>query len=358
MTKSLVVELWARKSGVVGIYRVTCVGQVEIDPFCRAVLAKHWPDVPRWEDVKDATGEAIRERCGRIDAVVGGFPCQDVSVAGKGAGIGGERSGLWNEMLRVIREIAPDWIVAENVPALRSRGADLVLGDLEGAGYTCWPLVVGAEHVGAPHRRHRVFIVAITERKSRGSEQQHEPRHEVGWKTSTQDEPVSVRSGDVADSTSGGLGVVRGSHGQGNCGDPDGSSAAVAYSCRDSLRQLEQRMPRGRPGGVRDQGEAEPARDGVGLANTSGGKRADSGSGRAQEGVGPAPFRWPAGPGQPQREWEEPRTLELSLGGSVDGLPVRLVRSANRNALRAYGNAVVPQVAEIVGRAILHVREP
>ncbi|MFI4881405.1 MAG: DNA cytosine methyltransferase, partial [Phycisphaerales bacterium JB064] len=135
------------------------VGMCEMDAFCRRVLARWWPGAPVFEDVRSVTGVSVREACGPIDAVCGGFPCQDISTAGKGAGIDGERSGLWREMHRVIRETEPRWVIAENVPALRARGADRVLDDLEASGYACWPVVVGARHVGAPHRRDRVFIV-------------------------------------------------------------------------------------------------------------------------------------------------------------------------------------------------------
>jgi DNA (cytosine-5)-methyltransferase 1 len=145
-------------------------GQCEIDEFCTKVLAKHWPDIPRWKDVKDVTAASVREACGRTpDIVTGGFPCQSVSCAGKGEGIGTEeapteRSGLWWQMKRVIEELMPPWVLVENVPALKQRGVDEVLKSLEKLGYQCWPLVVGAWAAGAPHSRNRVWIVA-TNRK-------------------------------------------------------------------------------------------------------------------------------------------------------------------------------------------------
>lgn len=92
--------------------------------------------------------------------VCGGFPCQDASLAGRGGGIEGARTGLWSEMARIVGECRPRWVLAENVPGLRSRGADRVCADLEALGYRVWPLVVGAVHAGAPHRRRRVFVVA------------------------------------------------------------------------------------------------------------------------------------------------------------------------------------------------------
>jgi len=126
--------------------------QVEVDPYCETILARHWPGVARRRDVRLA-GAANLEP---VELIAGGFPCQDISAAGKGGGLAGHRSGLWREFARIVAELRPCWLLVENVPALRTRGADTVLGDLEAAGYACWPLVVGARHVGAPHRRDRV----------------------------------------------------------------------------------------------------------------------------------------------------------------------------------------------------------
>jgi hypothetical protein len=97
----------------------------EIDPYCRAVLRKHWPAVPCFEDVRDLHAFDV----GPVDVICGGFPCQDISTAGRGAGLAGERSGLWSEYRRLIEECRPAWVVIENVSALRSRGLDQVLGE-------------------------------------------------------------------------------------------------------------------------------------------------------------------------------------------------------------------------------------
>ena len=126
-----------------------------------AVLRRHWPGVPVYDDVRTLSAARLCvDGVPRPDLLCGGFPCQDISSAGRGAGLDGARSGLWAEMARLVAECRPSWVVAENVPALRSRGADRVLGDLEALGYACWPLVVGAAHAGAPHRRSRVWVVA------------------------------------------------------------------------------------------------------------------------------------------------------------------------------------------------------
>lgn len=128
----------------------------EIDPFCRKVLKKHWPDVPIFEDVRTLTYEQV----GPVDVICGGFPCQDISVAGKGAGIDGERSGLWKEYARLIGEIRPRYVIVENVAALLGRGLGRVLGDLAEIGYDAEWHCIPASAVGAPHRRDRVWIVA------------------------------------------------------------------------------------------------------------------------------------------------------------------------------------------------------
>lgn len=136
----------------------------EQDGYARRVLEKHWPESWIYEDVRTLTAKRLKtDGVGPIDLICGGFPCQDISCAGKGAGIEGSRSGLWSEYFRLIREIRPRWVIAENVPALRGRGADKVLSDLESAKYTVWPLVVGAIHAGAPHQRQRAWIVACAQ---------------------------------------------------------------------------------------------------------------------------------------------------------------------------------------------------
>ncbi len=117
------------------------VGFCEIDPFCRLVLEKHWPDVPIWGDIRELSAESIPDG---IDVIAGGFPCQPHSVAGKRKGRQDDRH-LWPEFARLVRGIRPTWVLAENVPGIRTTAADEVIGDLEAEGYTVWPLVVGAD---------------------------------------------------------------------------------------------------------------------------------------------------------------------------------------------------------------------
>ena len=133
----------------------------ERDRFCAEVLRRHWPGVPVYADIRRLSASRLRkDGVPWAELLVGGFPCQDVSVAGRGAGLAGARSGLWGDMVRLVAECGPRWVVVENVPGLRSRGSDRVCGELEALGYACWAIVVGAVHAGAPHRRQRVWIVA------------------------------------------------------------------------------------------------------------------------------------------------------------------------------------------------------
>lgn len=129
----------------------------EIDTAAQKVLHKHWPTVPIFSDVSQLKAQDIHES---IDVICGGFPCQDISLAGKGAGLAGERSGLWFQFHRLIQEFRPSWVIAENVSALRSRGLDEVLRSLSEIGYDAEWHCIPASYVGAPHRRDRIWIVA------------------------------------------------------------------------------------------------------------------------------------------------------------------------------------------------------
>lgn len=135
----------------------------EIDPFCRKVLAKHWPDVPVHEDITTLRGEDV----GPVDVIAGGFPCQDISTAGRGDGIEGSRSGLWSEFARLIGELRPRYVIVENVAALLGRGLDRVLGDLAALGFDAEWHGIPIGTLGAPHNRDRIWILAYTDRRRR-----------------------------------------------------------------------------------------------------------------------------------------------------------------------------------------------
>lgn len=282
------------------------VGFCEIDPFCRRVLAKHWPGVWIHDDVRSLTGDLVRERCGGVDLITAGFPCQQVSVAGRGEGIGTaerptERSGLVWELLRIVREVAPARVLLENVPALKARGADQVLAALEGMRYTCWPIVVGADDVGAPHRRKRVWIVARLGLADAGS----------------------LR---VADADGTGRGERRGA-------EPVPPQHAAAE------RGGPYRWP-SRPGEPQHGWEAP--RLAYAVRGPGNGRR-EQRHGGDERGDGYA---------GPQNELQGP--TQSGVGVATDGLPRRLARRAGRirrEQLRALGNAVVPQVVEQIARA-------
>ena len=136
---------------------MTTVAFCEIDPICRKVLKKHWPHVPVFEDVSTLTKDCINAN---IDVIAGGFPCQDISLAGRAAGLAGERSGLWFQYHRLIKEIQPRYAIIENVSALRSRGLDEVLRSLAEIGYDAEWHCIPASALGAPHQRDRVWVIA------------------------------------------------------------------------------------------------------------------------------------------------------------------------------------------------------
>jgi len=139
-----------------------CAWQVEIDKRCQDVLSKHWPNTKRYSDVKE---------CGKynlepVNLICGGFPCQDVSLAGKRTGLGGKRSTLWSEFYRIICELRPEWVVIENVPGLLSVNDGeffrRILRELAKSGYDAEWQVIPASAIGAPHKRERIWIVAYT----------------------------------------------------------------------------------------------------------------------------------------------------------------------------------------------------
>jgi DNA (cytosine-5)-methyltransferase 1 len=136
----------------------------EIDPFCRKILAKHWPTVPCYEDVRTITAERLAANAAtgdvQIDVICGGFPCQDITRVGPKIGIRGTRSGLWVEYARIIREIRPRFVIVENSTGLLNRGMGDVLGDLAECGFDAEWSVLSACALGASHSRERLFLVA------------------------------------------------------------------------------------------------------------------------------------------------------------------------------------------------------
>lgn len=138
----------------------------EIEPFPRKVLTKHWPGIPIYEDVRTLTADALRRDGIDVDVICGGFPCQDISAAGKRAGLGGARSGLWSHYARLVGELRPRFVIVENSAELLDNGFGDVLGALATLGYDATWECLPAAVFGAPHGRDRVWIVAYPEEKS------------------------------------------------------------------------------------------------------------------------------------------------------------------------------------------------
>jgi len=238
----------------------------EIEEYPRQVLAKHWPGLPCYDDVRSLTADTIRRDGIAVDVICGGFPCQDVSFAGKRAGLEGARSGLWSDYRRIISELRPRFVIVENVPGLLNLGMGRVLGDLAALGYDAVWDCIPASAVGAPHRRDRVWIVAHAD-----------PLRQPGQLWSTEEE-----------------------------------QASPACGCREDVADADQ-LPR-------NEGSAYNA------APEPRGRHADRG-----------------GPAVGADWW----VIEPDVGRVAHGVPARVDR------LRALGNAVVPQIPEIIGRAIM-----
>jgi len=153
---SLFAGIGGLELGIESALDAETIWQVEIDPFCRQVLTKHWPEATRYDDIRGLTGLAS------VDIICGGFPCQDLSGANHrgGDGLAGAQSGLWFEMLRIIRECRPRFVVIENVSRLARRGLDVVVSGLVDEGFEVEATRIEAGMVGAPHHRERLLIVA------------------------------------------------------------------------------------------------------------------------------------------------------------------------------------------------------
>lgn len=324
------------------------VWQVEIDPYCRRVLARHWPDAKREvTDVREATKRTLGFVGDASLVICGGFPCQDVSGAGKGAGLEGARSGLWFEFARVIRELRPAGVVIENVSSGARRWLPHILADLAAAGYRARALGIGARDVGAPHRRARIFVCAVADADGAGRIGEG-----LGVSGVAQDAFGARSRGDAR----------RGREGRAAMADPDGErprglgglldggraaqrhdavgcspGPRVADPDSEQLRIEQQRHPGRRSRGVRDPRRAEPGEASAGPAEPVLGGSADGLPAGLDPGRRSARPLWPAGRGEPQHAWEPPRTVSP---GAV------WYREERCHAL---GNAVVPQCAMIAG---------
>lgn len=271
----------------------------EIDPFCRKVLNKHWPDVPIHEDIKELDGEQFR---GTVELVCGGFPCQPFSVAGKQRGADDDRA-LWPEMLRVIREVQPTWVIGENVIGFEGMALDQCVFDLESHGFSVQVFDIPACGVGAVHRRHRLWIIGNANKKG-------EPDESVN---ATTPEQLGEQSTANTDSSQ-----LRKQSGRSCWSSGEKTTQSEFYGNQWISANTDGERSQGqRPNGDQERWQKQDKR-----------------TPRLRYG---ATLGWPTEP---------------PVCGANDGVPNRVDR------LRALGNAVVPHIPEILGRAILENRMP
>ena len=291
----------------------------EIEEFPRKVLNKHWPNVPIYEDVRNVTAERLRADGIVPDVITGGFPCQDISVAGNQAGIGeGTRSGLWSECARLLGDICPRYAIFENVTALLSgdngRWFEQVLWDISKVGYDAEWHCISASELGAHHHRDRVWIIAypkhdgcVAEQKLRGNEKASNKRSEKKQE------------------------VPRQSKGEGG---PSDVPSLRRSQCRSEQRHQETERNTGKEENVADT-------QSIGIQ----GFRAGGEQKPLAYALKRLLMRIRETGGYPY--WQ----AEPSVGRVVDGIPDRAHR------IKGLGNAVVPQIPELIGMAILEAEK-
>ncbi len=290
--------------------------QVEINPMCRAVLARHWPEAERHEDVRRVGAATLAP----VDLVCGGFPCQDVSSAGKRAGLGGARSGLWYEFARILAECRPRWVVIENVRSGAIKWVDAVRRDLERLGYASLPVPIAASDCGAPHERARIFLVgrrqaadAARSRRAQGPERRaQQPNAACSAADADHQEQPPAAEHD------------------GRAREPAVKSAPSSDAHREQLRDESGRRSGPRGQSATESARARPDADGEGQLQP---RRVEREGGR-----------WPC---DADRCW----TTEPAVARVAHGIPGRMDRE------RALGNSVVPQCAQVIGHVIRQLME-
>jgi DNA (cytosine-5)-methyltransferase 1 len=303
------------------------------------VLEKNFPHARRFSDINDVHGgvegvcynhEPFRpcvDCLTPVDIITGGFPCQDISNAGKRVGIDGERSGLWGEMRRVICEVRPRFVVVENVAALLQRGIERVLGDLAESGYDAEWDCIPASAVGAPHRRDRIWILAYPMRGGGCAE----PGQQQGERASIAD---SSGAGNVADSASGRWPMCGSAPREARQSALSSENVANAESDLRGASGNERPAPsHGSGSDVANTGQQEWRRSSrPGWRERSDEETAGNGRGNGWEANG---------------QW----AVEPNVGRVANGIPARVDR------LSALGNSLVPQIAEWIGRRIVACHE-
>jgi DNA (cytosine-5)-methyltransferase 1 len=322
------------------------VWQVERDEWCRGILARHWPDAVRYDDVCK-----VGEELERVDIIAGGFPCQDVSVAGKRAGLtGGERSGLWREYARIVRVVRPRFVFVENVAGLLSMEFGRVLGDLAALGFDAEWAVFRASDAGAPHRRERVFVLAVAdaarvddERSEREGDRSRRPARAAGngrriVADAERIEGIERHDADLLRRRSGDAQQARVGGSLGDAASARREGIARAGGAGEGVADTDLSRLEGRR--VPERGRGKQRARGARCSGGDGSGRAQPRLGGVADGLfrGLDDHRWPAGRGAAQHEWEAPRVAQ--------GVPER------RQRLKALGNAVVPQQAALAWRVL------
>lgn len=323
------------------------VGFVEIDPFCQKVLKKNFPNVPIYGDIKQFDGKKYN---GSIDLICGGFPCQPFSTAGKRKGKNDDRF-LWHEMLRVIKEVKPTWIVGENVAGLLSMGngsiLDDILTDLENEGYQTETFIIPACAVQAPHRRDRIWIVAhaegINNRRSAGKFQEPDEQRR---KERSKERVSEFGSTNIELTSNTSERRWRQTHINNNlqCGQSDldrYDCSALTHAGHSTNRGVSRKLS-GKDGQIGIQ-----EREQIQYACQSNSYAADSNSEQkhtTDAGRFHAQFSLPDW----GSHWYEVAT---KLCGTHDGISAKLDRNRAKR-LKALGNSIVPQLAYEIFKAI------
>jgi len=308
-----------------------CKWQVEINDYAQKVLAKHWPKVHRERDIRECSARNLE----RVDIIAGGFPCQDISYAGLGAGLDGERSGLFFEAVRLVRELQPRAVVLENVAALLTRGLDRVLGTLAEIGYDAEWHCIPAAAVGAPHIRDRVFVIGfLSDSISAGARNQSREDRGQERESSGTREPEALRQ----------------IHREADSGRIESVCEALAYTSPQlGTRGWDANSDDENSKQARHTKDSQPSGAGSGCHTGKSPDVADAyfphAQGQRQEPIGVKPQLGDA-------SYESWWAVEPAVGRVANGVPRRVDR------LRGLGNAVVPQVAELVGKMVLRRLEP
>ena len=288
------------------------VGQCEFADYPTKVLEKHWPNVPRWRDVRDVTAESVREKCGTVDIISGGFPCQPFSVAGKQKGKEDDRY-LWPEMLRVIRELSPSWVFGENVPGILRIAADEVCQDLEREGYEVGVFNFEAAAVGAKHRRERIFFVGYSKHDGQFAVKKLRGDEGTGNKWGAE-EPAQTGESQGTNRPINEHGIYR------------GQFRGKQYSGKSMGRR-----------------NTETNERDVAHANEQGMEGSENTRSLESGGANHNKHAWRCGPGA--GTW----AIEPNVGRVANGIPSRVDR------LKCLGNAVVPQQAYPIFKAIMDI---